>query len=63
MTPRDNGRLTGVFAGPICGLKYETPTLSGVTNERGEFQYRAGRDRRPSSSADSCSVRSRAHRG
>ncbi|MFM9921267.1 CocE/NonD family hydrolase [Lacisediminihabitans sp. H27-G8] len=33
---------TGVFAGPISGLKYETPTLSGITNERGEFQYRAG---------------------
>ena len=33
---------TGVFAGPIVGLKYETPTLDGVTNERGEFQYRPG---------------------
>ena len=34
--------VTGVFAGPIVGLKYETPTVSGVTNERGEFQYRQG---------------------
>jgi predicted acyl esterase len=33
--------LTGVFAGPIAGLKYQTPTLSGLTNEKGEFQYRA----------------------
>ncbi|WP_410623662.1 CocE/NonD family hydrolase [Amycolatopsis sp. cmx-8-4] len=33
---------TGVFAGPVAGLKYQTPTLSGVTNERGEFRYRAG---------------------
>lgn len=34
--------LTGVFAGPVHGLKYETPTTSGVTNERGEFEYRDG---------------------
>ena len=33
--------LTGVFAGPIAGLKYQTPTLSGVTSATGEFQYRA----------------------
>ena len=33
---------TGVFAGPICGLRYQTPTRSGVTNERGEFRYAAG---------------------
>ena len=33
---------TGVFAGPVRGLKFQTPTLSGLTNERGEFQYRAG---------------------
>ncbi|MGN5734735.1 CocE/NonD family hydrolase [Arthrobacter psychrochitiniphilus] len=32
--------LTGVFAGPISGLKYQTPTTAGVTNERGEFRYR-----------------------
>ena len=31
---------TGMFAGPICGLKYQTPTMTGVTNARGEFQYR-----------------------
>lgn len=31
---------TGVFAGPICGLKYQTPTMTGLTNARGEFQYR-----------------------
>jgi uncharacterized protein len=33
---------TGVFAGPICGLRYQTPTQTGSTNERGEFQYRKG---------------------
>ncbi|MEN0108760.1 MAG: hydrolase, partial [Pseudomonas sp.] len=33
--------LTGVFAGPIAGLKYQTPTLSGVTSATGEFHYRA----------------------
>jgi predicted acyl esterase len=33
--------LTGVFVGPIAGLKYQTPTLSGVTTVNGEFQYRA----------------------
>ena len=33
---------TGVFAGPIAGLRYQTPTRSGVTNERGEFEYRKG---------------------
>lgn len=32
---------TGVFAGPVIGLKYEAPSGSGVTNERGEFKYRA----------------------
>jgi predicted acyl esterase len=34
--------LTGVFAGPTSGLKYQTPTLSGFTTETGEFHYRAG---------------------
>ena len=34
--------LTGVFAGPIVGLRYQTPTLEGLTNERGEFRYRPG---------------------
>ncbi len=34
--------LTGIFAGPVAGLKYQTPTLSGFTNKRGEFYYRSG---------------------
>jgi predicted acyl esterase len=34
--------LTGVMAGPISGLKYETPTHRGLTNERGEFEYEQG---------------------
>lgn len=34
--------LTGVMAGPISGLKYETPTHRGLTNERGEFDYEDG---------------------
>jgi predicted acyl esterase len=34
--------LTGIFSGPICGLKYASPSRSGITNERGEFQYGAG---------------------
>ena len=34
--------LTGIFAGPIAGLRYRTPTLSGVTDERGAFHYRRG---------------------
>ncbi|MDQ2852319.1 MAG: CocE/NonD family hydrolase [Actinomycetota bacterium] len=34
--------LTGTFAGPVIGLKYETPTANGVTDERGTFSYRAG---------------------
>ncbi len=33
---------TGVFAGPIRGLKYQTPTIAGVTGDRGEFRYRRG---------------------
>jgi len=32
----------GVFAGPISGLKYQTPTNAGVTDERGEFHYEKG---------------------
>lgn len=39
---RDTEVATGVFAGPIAGLRYQTPTLAGVTNARGEFNYRAG---------------------
>lgn len=34
--------VTGVFAGPVAGLRYQTPTRAGVTNERGEFQYATG---------------------
>ena len=34
--------LTGVFAGPIRGLRYVTPSLRGVTDERGAFRYRPG---------------------
>ncbi len=34
--------LTGVMAGPISGLKYETPTHCGLTNDRGEFDYEDG---------------------
>ncbi|OGO23055.1 MAG: hypothetical protein A2144_11945 [Chloroflexi bacterium RBG_16_50_9] len=35
--------LKGVFCdGPVQGLEYETQTLSGITNEKGEFKYRAG---------------------
>ena len=34
--------LTGVLAGPIAGLRYETPTVHGLTNERGQFQYEPG---------------------
>jgi predicted acyl esterase len=41
-TSAPTGLLTGVFAGPAAGLKYQTPSVSGVTNARGEFTYRAG---------------------
>jgi predicted acyl esterase len=34
--------LTGVFAGPITGLKYQTPSCAGVTGEKGEFRYQEG---------------------
>ncbi len=34
--------LTGVFSGPVVGLQYRTPSCSGLTNERGEFNYQAG---------------------
>ncbi len=34
--------LTGIFAGPVAGLKYQTPSCSGITNEIGAFDYRAG---------------------
>lgn len=34
--------LKGVFAGPVVGLRYRTPSCAGLTNERGEFEYRDG---------------------
>ncbi len=34
--------LTGVMAGPISGLRYETPTHRGLTNDQGEFDYEEG---------------------
>ncbi len=30
----------GTFAGPVVGLRYETPTCSGVTDDEGTFRYR-----------------------
>ena len=33
---------TGVFAGPIRGLRYETPSHAGFTNDAGEFEYEDG---------------------
>ena len=32
----------GTFAGPIVGLRFETPTCSGVTDDEGRFDYRDG---------------------
>ncbi len=34
--------ITGLFAGPVSGLRYQTPTSTGLTNARGEFEYRPG---------------------
>ena len=35
--------LTGVFTdGPVAGLRYTTATLSGTTNDQGQFRYRQG---------------------
>ena len=34
--------LTGIFGGPVTGLRYQTPTVEGLTDERGEFRYRTG---------------------
>ena len=34
--------LTGIFYGPVQGLKYETKTTSGTTNSKGEFKYTHG---------------------
>lgn len=41
-TRYDQPVLTGYFAGPTCGLKFQTPTLSGFTAADGAFTYRAG---------------------
>jgi uncharacterized protein len=32
----------GRFAGPVVGLRFETPTCSGVTNSGGTFRYQDG---------------------
>ena len=32
----------GRFAGPVAGLRFETPTCAGVTDQDGTFQYRDG---------------------
>src|SRR5260370_8190996 len=42
MTKTNQDVLSGVFAGAVCGLRYQTPTTSGITTERGEFAYRKG---------------------
>lgn len=34
--------LTGVMAGPVRGLRFRTPTTSGVTGEHGDFSYCEG---------------------
>ena len=34
--------LTGIMAGPIFGLRYQTPTSAGLTGPNGEFRYRQG---------------------
>lgn len=41
-TPGARDVVTGVFAGPIRGLGYRTPTQAGVTDARGEFHYLKG---------------------
>ncbi|MFJ9889015.1 CocE/NonD family hydrolase [Streptomyces sp. NPDC091287] len=33
---------TGRFAGPIAGLRFETPTCAGLTDQDGTFAYREG---------------------
>jgi uncharacterized protein len=33
---------SGKFAGPVAGLRYETPTCSGFTDRHGTFEYRDG---------------------
>ena len=37
-----NGGTTGVFAGPVIDLKFQTPSRTGITNQRGEFEYGKG---------------------
>ena len=40
---KDSPTLTGVFLdSPVQGLNYKTDTLTGITNEHGEFSYRVG---------------------
>jgi len=34
--------LKGIFCDNVCGINYETQTISGVTNENGEFSYKMG---------------------
>ncbi len=34
--------LKGAFCDNLKGLEYETPTMAGMTDERGEFAYRPG---------------------
>ncbi|URZ17593.1 CocE/NonD family hydrolase [Clostridium felsineum] len=34
--------LKGIFGDNVCGMNYETLTISGVTNENGEFSYKMG---------------------
>lgn len=42
VTPEAPQQFTGIFVdAPVEGLKYVTETLSGVTNNRGEFSYLA----------------------
>jgi uncharacterized protein len=36
-----HGIETGFIAGPIAGLRYQTPSGSGVTDDRGAFTYHA----------------------
>ncbi len=36
------GLRVGVVAGPIAGLAYATPTMAGITDDRGAFAYRPG---------------------
>ena len=36
------GDFTGRLAGPISGVRYETPSVRGVTDENGTFRYNDG---------------------